>query len=114
MTRVLVCGGRDFDDGARLSTVLRNLNAERKIKVLIEGGARGADYLAQVWAHMNDIDVQTFEADWAAHGKAAGPIRNKLMLDEGKPDLVVAFPGGAGTRNMIRQALSAGVEVRNG
>ena len=33
------------------------------------------------------------------------------MLAEGKPDLVVAFPGGAGTANMIEQARAAGVRV---
>jgi UDP-N-acetylmuramoylalanine-D-glutamate ligase len=57
------------------------------------------------------IPVETYEADWDTHGKAAGPIRNKRMLDEGKPDLVVAFPGGRGTANMISQARKAGVEV---
>ncbi|MEM9912925.1 MAG: hypothetical protein AAF922_19365 [Pseudomonadota bacterium] len=44
-------------------------------------------------------------------GRAAGPIRNKEMLDEGCPDLVVAFPGGRGTANMVKQAQAAGVEV---
>jgi hypothetical protein len=45
---------------------------------------------------------------WA--GKA-GPIRKQQMLDEGKPDLVVAFPGGRGTAHMVRIARAAGIEV---
>lgn len=48
----------------------------------------------------------------ATNGKAAGPIRNQRMLDEGKPDLVVAFPGGRGTADMVRRAKAAGVPVR--
>lgn len=53
-----------------------------------------------------------FEADWHTHGRAAGPIRNRRMIEEGKPDLVVAFPGGRGTANMVNQARAAGIEVR--
>jgi hypothetical protein len=55
-----------------------------------------------------------FYADWDKHGRAAGPIRNQQMLDEGKPDLVVAFllPQGSGTLDMIRRTEKAGIEVR--
>jgi hypothetical protein len=52
-----------------------------------------------------------YPADWAKHGRAASPIRNQQMLDEGRPNLVVAFPGGRGTADMVRRARSAGVEV---
>jgi len=52
-----------------------------------------------------------FPADWSRHGKSAGPIRNRQMLIEGRPDIVVAFPGGKGTANMIKQAVEAGVKV---
>ena len=67
--------------------------------------------MARKFAEWQGIPVKTFEADWDRHGKAAGPIRNKQMLDEGKPDLVVAFEGGKGTANMIAQAEAAGVRV---
>ena len=53
-----------------------------------------------------------YPADWDTHGRGAGPIRNKQMLEEGKPDLVIAFPGGKGTANMIGQAKEAGIPVR--
>ena len=83
--------------------------------MIIEGGAKGADTLAWKWARHflgkgSEYSVQ-FRARWDMHGKAAGPIRNKQMLDEGKPDLVISFPGGRGTANMIKQAKAAGVEV---
>ena len=110
--RVLVCGGRDFDDALTLGSWLGGIhNNNGPITLLIEGGARGADYMARRFAEWQGIPVKTFPADWERHGKAAGPIRNKQMLDEGKPDLVVAFPGGRGTANMIEQATAAGVRV---
>jgi hypothetical protein len=55
--------------------------------------------------------VSTFFAAWHEHGRGAGPIRNRQMLEEGRPDLVVAFPGGHGTAGMIKLALKAGVPV---
>lgn len=109
--RVLVCGGRNYQNGQHLSAVLNKLHAEAGIDVLIEGGAKGADYLAHVWAAMNDVEIERYEADWENQGTFAGPARNKRMLDEGKPDVVIAFPGGRGTADMIRKARRAGVEV---
>jgi len=50
-------------------------------------------------------------ANWAELGRKAGPIRNQQMLDEGKPNLVVAFPGGRGTADIVRRARAAGIEV---
>jgi YspA, cpYpsA-related SLOG family len=78
---------------------------------IIEGGALGGDRLARQFARLRGVTVETFPAEWATHGLAAGPIRSKRMLVEGRPDLVVAFPGGPGTTNMVRQARAAGVLV---
>jgi hypothetical protein len=50
-------------------------------------------------------------ADWAGLGRKAGPLRNERMLHEGKPQLVVAAPGGRGTSHMTHIAREAGVEV---
>lgn len=116
--RVLVCGGRDFTDASMLWGALdRLLNPEGEPlpppgHVLIHGGARGADLLADAWAIANWVDVDMHPADWRAYGKGAGHIRNQRMLDEGKPDLVVAFPGGRGTADMVRRARKAGVTVK--
>ena len=109
--RVLVCGGRDFNDPLTLGSWLGGIHRNHTIDLLIEGGARGADFMARKFAEWRGIPVRTFPADWDAHGKAAGHIRNKKMLDEGRPDLVVAFPGGRGTANMVAQARAAGVRV---
>jgi UDP-N-acetylmuramoylalanine-D-glutamate ligase len=109
--KVLVCGGRNFNDPITLGSWLGGVHKQRGISLLIEGGAPGADFMARKFAEWQAIPVRTFEADWKRHGRAAGPIRNKQMLEEGKPDLVVAFPGGRGTANMVEQARAAGVEV---
>lgn len=109
--RVLVCGGRDYADGYRVHEVLRGLHKEHGITCLIEGGATGADSLARRWASNAGIVACRFDADWRNHGPSAGPKRNQQMLDEGKPDLVVAFRGGRGTADMCRRARAAGVRV---
>ena len=109
--RVLVCGGRDFDNERWLHLTLTQLHKDERFDVLIEGGASGADRLAREWALGMNVKVETFEADWMAHGRSAGPLRNRRMFDEGKPDMVVAFPGGRGTADMVRQARRTSARV---
>ncbi len=110
--RVLVCGGRDYEDYDTLKSCLSAMQVTREpFDVIIHGGAKGADYLADCYAKRHRIPVLSFEADWGKNGSAAGPMRNKKMLDEGKPDLVMAFPGGRGTANMVKQAKARNVEV---
>lgn len=105
--RVLVCGGRAFEDYAFLRDVLDYYAPT----LVIHGAARGADSLAHRWAQNRCISVESHPADWQAHGKAAGPIRNAKMISAGKPDLVIAFPGGKGTANMVKIATDKGVPV---
>ena len=111
MTRVLVCGGRNYDDVRTFVSTLDSIHNDRKITQIIHGGARGADSLADTWGELTGVPVKCFPANWKSLGRVAGPIRNSLMLEEGKPDLVVAFPGGFGTANMVRQARKAGIHV---
>lgn len=106
--KVLVCGGRDYGDRQAVYDALDRLE---DVDAMICGGARGADRLAQDWAGMRGIVCRAYPADWEAHGRAAGPIRNQQMLDVEKPDLVVAFPGGRGTADMVERAIAAGVPV---
>lgn len=113
--KVLVCGGRDFRDSGQVHFELNRIHSGDRgpIKVLIHGAARGADTIAADWARAKGgIKVLSFPADWQKHGLAAGPLRNQQMLDEGKPDLVVAFPGGKGTADMVRRAVGAFYAVR--
>jgi hypothetical protein len=109
--KVLVCGGRDFDNAALMRNVFEdNLEGEH-ITCLIEGGARGADRLARVWAEQHEITVVEFPANWDYLGLAAGQIRNRAMLDIGKPDFVIAFPGGAGTAGLVREAKKRNIPI---
>lgn len=108
--RVLVCGGRNFSDREYAYRVLDQLHSLHDFTLLINGDAPGADFLSSEWAHSRKITVKTFPADWAKHGRSAGPKRNQQMLDFGV-NLVVAFPGGRGTDDMVRRARNAGVTV---
>ncbi len=105
--KMLVCGGRDYFDAERIDLVLDILGPSH----VIHGDAKGADALAANWAERRGVSHECFKADWHLHGDSAGHKRNLLMLVAGKPQLVVAFPGGAGTGNMIGQAMQRGVPV---
>jgi len=109
--RVLVCGGRDYSNAKRMAEVLGGWFAEGRLSVIIHGEAPGADSLAAEWASECGVVTAAFPADWDRHGRAAGPIRNQRMIDEGKPDVVIAFPGGRGTADMVKRAKAAGVMV---
>jgi hypothetical protein len=115
--RILVCGGRDFTDFEWMNFKLSQwIDFQPKEVVypltIIHGGARGADSLAGYWAKKFGYACEEYPADWNRYGKRAGPIRNAQMIREGKPDVVIAFPGGAGTMNMISQAVRAGIPTQ--
>lgn len=109
--RALVCGGRDYNDIPTLCATMDAIHEKYDISLLINGAASGADYLAECWAKSRNVPFKQFPADWKKHGRSAGPIRNKQMINEGKPEIVVAFPGGRGTADMVQKAKTAGVRV---
>lgn len=131
MTRVLVCGGRRFGiippdtppeemeaERARaeherqvLGVALSPYLGDSGTHVIIHGAAPGADSVAARWAERHDVPALAFPAKWKKHGKSAGPLRNAKMLAEGRPDIVIAFPGGRGTEDMKSKARAAGVQV---
>lgn len=118
---VLVCGGRKYPQNGTVPCVLDDLLIRPDdpmpvaIRVLVEGGGTGADRAASNWASINWVVNNTYQAQWDAHGPAAGPMRNQTMLDTEKPDIVIAFPTpGArnkGTRHMMGIARARGVPV---
>jgi len=119
--RVLVCGGRYYEDQRFVDAVLDKLHETHGIAVVIAGGklrspkrselARGADKCGLRWAESRGVEWIECPADWDRYGNAAGPIRNSEMLREHRPTLVVSLPGGTGTADMVRKAKRAGVEV---
>jgi len=114
--KVIVCGGRTYSDR---SAVFGALDALRQrvpygTLIIIQGGATGADALAREWATIQADRIHSYvnvPADWRRHGRAAGPLRNQEMIDNYDPQLVMAFPGGSGTADMVRRARAAGIEV---
>jgi hypothetical protein len=114
--RVLVCGGRSYEDRTRffhiLDKALRAATLAERPFVLIHGGAKGADSLSNLWAAARQVsDVRVYEADWTSHGRGAGPIRNQKMLTESQPHVIIAFEGGKGTAHMVSIGKKAGVPV---
>jgi len=123
--RLVVTGGRDYSDTERAFAALDDLHARHPISVLIEGEADGLDKRARVWAVRRGITVELYPAPWddIDHPEAmvrrrrdgklydanAGPRRNQQMIDEGRPDYGLVFPGGAGTADMRRRLIAAGV-----
>ena len=106
--RVLICGSRHYTDSdtirRALAKELTDLDPmlEEDITVM-HGDCSGADRLAADVLKDSIYTVEAHPADWQAHGKAAGPIRNRQMLDM-KPVLVIAFGTGRGTRDTVNEA----------
>lgn len=115
--RVLVCGSRAYAERAFCFRALDALHREHGFSELLAGGATGADTLAVDWAKLRDVPFTEYPVtpdDWRRLGRKAGPLRNARMLKEGRPALVVAFPGHGGTADMVRQARRASVPVVDG
>lgn len=108
--KVLICGSRHFTNQLLMYEKMADWSQDVTV---IHGGARGADSLAGELAAYIGLTVEVFPANWAKYGRKAGPIRNQQMLDEGKPDLVMAFPlpSSVGTLDMINRAQEAGIPV---
>ena len=117
--KILVSGGRDFNNWELLRDTLYIACRDRGWEsppdeygnslpnvIIVHGGARGADDLADQWAVVNWCVVEEYKADWKHEGKAAGPIRNKRMLETSKPDLILAFPmpNSVGTWDLVQAA----------
>lgn len=126
MTRVLVFGGRDYNNESRVYRVLDAAVKRLGLSYVIHGDATGADELAKLWAIDRGIGHREFKADWndltqpgarirerpdgSRYDANAGPRRNQAMIDQGRPDLGIGFPGGKGTRDMLERCRRAGIQ----
>ncbi len=108
--KVLVCGGRNYDNWFKVKETLDKIRGDFKTLFIIHGDAAGADSLAGRWATEKGVQEVKCPANWRYHFKSAGPIRNRAMLDL-NPDLVISFPGGAGTAHMVDISKKRGVQV---
>jgi len=116
---VIICGGRSYVFTHEHRTWLDALHEQELITCVVTGGATGADAEGDAWARCRGIDRVIFPANWKGRGKSAGPVRNTAMLAfiqwlarRTPHDVaVIAFPGGSGTRNMVRQGQDASLRV---
>jgi hypothetical protein len=119
--RVLVTGDRKWHDEHIVHATLSGFatiseDAYDEVFVVIQGGATGADEFARKWgANKADVEHITVEADWERYGLAAGPIRNRKMIDEHEPEIVLAFHNdlalSKGTRDCVKYAREKGIRV---
>lgn len=111
--KVIIAGCRDFTDYELLRVKcdyhLQNLRLEDI--VIVSGHASGADSLGERYAQERGFQLETYPADWQAHGRAAGPIRNAKMANVAHA--LIAFWDGKsrGTKNMIETARKYNLKV---
>lgn len=111
--RVVICGSRDWADREIIRSWVAKLPADAEVA---HGAARGADTIAGEEAEARGLRVVRYPADWKALGNAAGPIRNRQMLDSFKPAVVFAFTDRlmrgdrlTGTGDCVAAALERGI-----
>lgn len=111
-------GSRTWTDSAAIRSQLAWLLADPEFEcTIIHGGATGADAIANDLAKEFGCAIDPYPVtrdDWKQYGKAAGPKRNKRMLEEGKPNIVFAFPDpnySPGTWNLVMWARQKGIPV---
>lgn len=112
MTKILICGDRNWADFKKVEDKLNQFNPLEDI--IITGGCRGADKIAEYLGKKKGFKVEVFPADWNKYGLGAGPVRNKQMLDQ-NPSIVIAFhsdiDNSKGTKNCITQAAKKEIPV---
>lgn len=109
--KAIVTGGRDFIDRRHIFKALDKIFPHH----VIHGGARGVDYFAGLWAASRRVPCDVYRPDYTRYSRLYAPkIRNQQMLDDGQPDVVIAFRGGRGTADMIGRAQRARVKIIRG
>lgn len=111
LPRVLITGSRNYTDVLKIRKILNEHFKNAGKFILISGACpTGADYIAEVWAKDNNIEVERFPANWKLHGKRAAYIRNQEMVNSGVI-ICLAFPLGEsrGTNMTIMLAEKAGI-----
>ena len=106
--KLAIVGSRNFTDYSKMCEFINKKYDLSKIDTIVSGGARGADALAEKFAADNNLKLIVKEAQWDLYGRAAGPKRNKLIVEEA--DCVVAFPtpSSTGTYNSMKLAKQTG------
>jgi len=109
--KIAIVGSRTFNDYDLLEKIIYKQMCVSSINLIVSGGAKGADYLAERFAKKHNIPIQIFQAEWNKYGKGAGYIRNKLIIEN--VDIVFAFWDGKskGTKHSINLAKKENKEL---
>lgn len=102
--RVIIAGSRNFNNYELLKKECDAFLSDKKEKyniTIISGGARGADFSGEKYAHDEGFALEIYPADWNKFGKGAGFRRNEQMAEVA--DALIAFWDGKshGTKHMI-------------
>lgn len=102
--RVIIAGARDITNPAVVIPIIDEVSGPWVIGTVLCGCARGVDSIGETWAVMRGRMVERFPADWATHGKAAGPLRNEQMAARADALLLIWHGDSPGSRNMLQRA----------
>ncbi len=93
--RVMLIGGIFFDDEKAIGAALSQIDeTEQKIDILLHGGEGCVSRYAVQWAMTHNKRSLAFHPNWTRDGNKARLIRDKQMIEHGKPDVIYVFPGG--------------------
>lgn len=107
--KVIVAGGRDITNFNLVEEAIVISGFE--VSEIVSGKAKGVDTLGEVWALKHNVPVEVFPADWTAHGRSAGPIRNRQMAEYADALIAIWDGESKGTANMIQQARKNKLDV---
>lgn len=109
--RLIIAGGRHLDDVAMIRRALTRIHATCPVTVLIHGGNGALGITAEDWARGMRLHVVRYPANWRELGKRAEAVRNAFMLEDSRPDMLLALPGGTDTADLVAHAIRARVPV---
>lgn len=108
---IAVTGGRDYTDMEKVYERMTHYHHRLRFTHVVHGGATGLDSIVDAWCDTKrGVQSVLCRAHWKRDGKGAGPIRNSMMAII-RPTVLLAFPGGTGTRDMVRTCKAYGTRV---
>lgn len=109
--RLLICAGRHFADQHLCRQALDAFQRLHEVRVVIHGGNQCLGAPIEDWAREIGAHLIRYPPNWQRHGKQAERLRNRFMLTDSRPDIVLALPGGADTEELLSQARSQGIRT---
>jgi hypothetical protein len=109
--RILVCGGRNYENSEVVHRELTRFHWQNPITVIIHGSVSGAGVAAEAWARRNQVAVVRYPPNWESFGRRAEKLRNDFMLADSRPDFVIVFPGGRDTADLAAKAVAVGIKI---